>query len=102
MERNIKEFIKEINDVKTPLALCRKCKKELYHLDLIMPFDCECKKAMNHKTPKMYHISELINTLVFKVNSSNKENKNKKYILMSKQILEKIETLFFPSQLNFL
>ena len=55
---------------------------------------------MNHKTPKMYHISELINTLVFKVNSSNKENKNKKYILMSKQILEKIETLFFPSQLN--
>jgi hypothetical protein len=55
---------------------------------------------MNHKSPKMYHISELINTLVFKVNSSNKENKNKKYILMSKQILEKIETLFFPSQLN--
>jgi hypothetical protein len=55
---------------------------------------------MNHKTPKMYHISELINTLEFKVNSFNEENKNKKYILMSKQILEKIETLFFPSQLS--
>ena len=55
---------------------------------------------MNHKTPKMYHISELINTLVFKVNSFNEENKNKKYILMSKQILGKIETLFFPSQLS--
>ena len=55
---------------------------------------------MNHKTPKMYHISELINTLVFKVNSFNEENKNKKYILMSKQILKKIETLFFPSQLS--
>ena len=48
----------------------------------------------------MYHISELYNNLEFKLNSSNSENKNKKYILMSKQILEKIETLFFPSQLN--
>ena len=100
MKRNIKEFIKEINDVKTPLALCRKCKKELYHLDLIIPFDCECKKATNHKSSKMYHISELYNNLEFNLNSSNSENKNKKYILMSKQILEKIETLFFPSQLN--
>ena len=100
MERNIKEFIKEINVVKTPLALCRKCRKELYHLDLIIPFDCQCNKAMNHKSSKMYHISELYNNLEFKLNSSNSENKNKKYILMSKQILEKIETLFFPSQLN--
>ena len=65
-----------------------------------MPFDCECKKEMNHKSPKMHHISELYNTLEFKVNSFNEENKNKKYILMSKQILEKIETLFFPSQLS--
>lgn len=100
MERNIKEFIKEINVVKTPLALCRKCKKELYHLDLIIPFNCECKKSKNHKSSKMYHISELYNNLEFYLNSSNNENKNKKYILMSKQILEKIETLFFPSQLN--
>ena len=100
MERNIKEFIKEINVVKTPLALCRKCKKELYHLDLIIPFNCECKKSKNHKSSKMYHISELYNNLEFYLNSSNNKNKNKKYILMSKQILEKIETLFFPSQLN--
>ena len=54
-----------------------------------MPFDCECKKEMNHKSPKMHHISELYNTLEFKVNSFNEENKNKKYILMSKQILKK-------------
>ena len=100
MKRNIKEYIKEINEVKTPLALCRKCKKEFYHLDLIMPFYCECKKAMNHKSSKMYHISELYNNLEFKLNSSNSKNKNKNYILMSKQILKKIETLFFPSQLN--
>ena len=100
MKRNIKEFIKEINVVKTPLALCLKCKKELYHLDLIISFNCECKKSKNHKSSKMLHISDLYNNLEFNLNSSNSENKNKKYILMSKHILEKIETLFFPSQLN--
>ena len=50
----------------------------------------------------MFHIHELYNKLEFKEENSLKENsKIKYYILISKQILEKIKTLFFPYQKDF-
>ena len=50
----------------------------------------------------MFHIHELYNKLEFKEENSLGENsKIKYYILISKQILEKIKTLFFPYQKDF-
>ena len=76
-----------------PLAICSKCKYELYYLDLILPFKCKCHD--NKKSSKMIHFSNLYNKLDFKEDFSIINNRLNKYINRAKKIIIKIITLFF-------
>ena len=79
--------------------MCPKCKDKLYHLDLILSFNCKCNKKPKNNSSKFFHINKLYNKLEFKEENSPKENaETKYYILISKKILLNIQTLFFPYQ----
>ena len=83
-----------------PLAICSKCKYELYYLDLILPFKCKCHD--NKKSSKMIHFSNLYNKLDFKEDFSIINDRLNKYINKAKKMMIKIITLFFPIYITLL
>ena len=98
IDKKIKSY--GIHRNEEPLAICSKCKCELYYLDLILPFKRKCHD--NKKSSKMIHFSNLYNKLDFKEDFSKINDRLNKYINKAKKMMIKIIALFFPIYITLL